>query len=50
VKRRFADQIVEALQRIAWWDWPDSLVRERVEELCSPDLAGFVARYDTDIR
>jgi acetyltransferase-like isoleucine patch superfamily enzyme len=45
MRRRFPDPIVDALQRIAWWDWPDETVRERVEELCSPDLEGFVRRY-----
>jgi acetyltransferase-like isoleucine patch superfamily enzyme len=45
VRRRFPDPIVDALGEIAWWDWPDETVRERVEDLCSPDLAGFVRRY-----
>ena len=46
VRRRFPDPVVESLLRIAWWDWPDELVVERVGELCAPDLEGFCARYD----
>jgi acetyltransferase-like isoleucine patch superfamily enzyme len=46
VGRRFPDEQVDALQRIAWWDWPVDVILERVEELCSPDLDGFIARYD----
>lgn len=46
VRRRFDDEVVEALLRIAWWDWPDGVVSERVDQLCSPDLTGFVERFD----
>lgn len=46
VRRRFEDPVVEALLRIAWWDWPDELVTERVEQLCDPDVLGFVGRFD----
>lgn len=45
VRRRFSDPIVDALEQIAWWDWSDDVVRERVEDLCNPDLEGFVRRY-----
>jgi acetyltransferase-like isoleucine patch superfamily enzyme len=47
IRRRFPDPLIEALRRIAWWDWPDEVVRERVGELCSPDIEGFVRRYDS---
>lgn len=46
VGRRFPDDQVEALERIAWWDWPIEKVLEHVEELSSPDLAAFIARHD----
>ena len=46
VRRRFADETIEALRRIAWWDWPDELVAERVGDLCNPDVEAFVRRYD----
>jgi acetyltransferase-like isoleucine patch superfamily enzyme len=46
IRRRFDDETVDALLRVAWWDWPDATVRERVGELSDPDLAGFVRRYD----
>lgn len=45
VRRRFPDDTVEALRRIAWWDWPDELVRERVGELNDPDVEAFVRAY-----
>jgi len=45
VSRRFDDDIVEALLAIAWWNWPEELVRERGEDLASPDLPAFIERY-----
>jgi hypothetical protein len=35
-----------ALLRIRWWDWPDEVIKERIDELLSTDVAGFAARYD----
>ncbi len=45
-RRRFPEEIVESLLRIAWWEWPDELVLERVDELTSTDLVAFTRRYD----
>lgn len=38
--------IITALQRIAWWDWPEHVIRLRVEDFYLP-VAEFVAKYDT---
>ncbi len=46
VRHRFAEDIVESLLRIRWWDWDDSLVHERMEELTSTELAAFTRKYD----
>ncbi len=45
-RRRFPDHVVESLQRIAWWEWPDDVIVERVGHLCQPDLDAFCATYD----
>lgn len=45
IRRRFTDEQVEALQRIAWWEWPLERIRASVPELCGPDIDGFIARY-----
>jgi acetyltransferase-like isoleucine patch superfamily enzyme len=45
VRRRFDDAMVDHLLRTAWWDWPDDVIEERLHELCSGDIEGFVARY-----
>jgi len=46
IGRRFSDEQVEALLRIKWWDWPTELVKERVDLLSSPDIDGFIGRFD----
>jgi acetyltransferase-like isoleucine patch superfamily enzyme len=46
VGRRFPDDQVDALLRIAWWDWPLDTILARVDELSSPDTAAFIERYD----
>lgn len=47
VRRRFPADQVEALLRIAWWDWPIEQVLEHVDLLCAPDVAGFIRRFDS---
>jgi acetyltransferase-like isoleucine patch superfamily enzyme len=48
VKRRFSDDEVEALLRIAWWNWPGDLVRERVPLLNGSSVAEFIERFDPE--
>ena len=45
IRCRFDDEQVEALLAIAWWDWPDDVIRERVPQLSSGDVDGFLRRY-----
>jgi acetyltransferase-like isoleucine patch superfamily enzyme len=45
IRRRFSDEQVEALQRIAWWDWPDEKVVREVGALSSGDIDGFIDRF-----
>jgi acetyltransferase-like isoleucine patch superfamily enzyme len=46
IGRRFGDDQIAALLRIAWWDWPDETIRARVDALCSPDVDAFIAAFD----
>ena len=46
VRRRFDDEQVQALLRIRWWEWPEDVVRDRVAQLSSGDVAGFIAAHD----
>jgi acetyltransferase-like isoleucine patch superfamily enzyme len=46
VRRRFDDEQVRALLRIRWWEWPDDVVLDRVAQLSSGDVDGFIAAHD----
>lgn len=43
--RRFADGQVEALLRVAWWDWDDAEIEAAIPLLSSPDISSFLERY-----
>jgi len=45
IRRRFGEDVIEALQRIAWWEWPDEIIRERMNDFYVP-VAEFVLKYD----
>ncbi|MGI8773569.1 MAG: CatB-related O-acetyltransferase [Actinomycetota bacterium] len=45
IRRRFSEQQIEALERIAWWDWPDEKIFEHSDVLCSPDVDDFIVRF-----
>jgi acetyltransferase-like isoleucine patch superfamily enzyme len=46
VRRRFDDEQVRALLRIRWWEWPENVVLDRVAQLSSGDVDGFIAAHD----
>lgn len=46
IRYRFDLETRQALLRIRWWEWPDDEVRAAIDELCSDDLTGFIARHD----
>ena len=46
IGQRFDDAQIQALLRIAWWNWPIETIKERVELLSSPDIDVFIARFD----
>jgi tetrahydrodipicolinate N-succinyltransferase len=45
IRRRFTDDQIDALQEIAWWNWPTEKVIAEVADLCSADIEGFIARH-----
>lgn len=46
IRKRFEDAISESLRRIAWWDWPDELIFERLSDFRSEAIDEFCERYD----
>jgi acetyltransferase-like isoleucine patch superfamily enzyme len=45
-RRRFTDEQVDALERIAWWDWPMDTILQAVPQLCDGDIDAFIALHD----
>jgi acetyltransferase-like isoleucine patch superfamily enzyme len=46
VRKRFDADTIASLLRIAWWNWPEQLIRDRADDLASVDVAAFIAKYD----
>lgn len=46
VKYRFATDVIEQLQRIAWWDWPEDTIRDREADFYLPVIE-FIEKYRT---
>ena len=46
IRKRFPDAIAARLQRIAWWDWPDEIIFERLSDFRSEAIEQFCDRYD----
>jgi acetyltransferase-like isoleucine patch superfamily enzyme len=43
---RFSEDVVQALLRIRWWEWPDDVIEQRVGDLCGGGIQDFVDAYD----
>lgn len=43
-KYRFSEMQIAMLLRIAWWNWPDELIRERIADFYG-SLDSFLAKY-----
>lgn len=43
---RLPEEQIQALLRIAWWDWPLEQIEETIPLLLSNDPAEFISRYD----
>lgn len=41
IKKRFDNDIINKLEEIRWWDWPDEKVREKIGFIMSGELGGL---------
>ncbi|QAU44255.1 DapH/DapD/GlmU-related protein [Bradyrhizobium guangzhouense] len=46
IRKRFDDSVAASLQRIAWWEWPDELIFERLADFRAEAIEEFCRRYD----
>lgn len=47
IRYRFPEPIIARLLQIAWWDWSETLLRERLQALMNDDIEGFLTKYET---
>ncbi len=47
---RFPPDIVDALERVAWWDWPHERLGEAMRDFRALDAAAFCRRHDPGTR
>ena len=45
IKYRFDPSTIQVLQRIAWWDWPLTKIKEATPILMSGDVHTFITRF-----
>ncbi|MDR1518015.1 MAG: CatB-related O-acetyltransferase [Dysgonamonadaceae bacterium] len=39
IRKRFPDEVIEALEKIRWWDWDIEKILQNIDELFSNDIA-----------
>lgn len=49
IKFRFANDVIETLEKIAWWDWPENLIREATPYLLSNDIAALNRFFESRV-
>jgi acetyltransferase-like isoleucine patch superfamily enzyme len=48
LRKRFSDDIIEALLRIKWWNWSDEKISKELPLLLNADVKKFVEKHDQD--
>lgn len=43
IRYRFTDEQISALLKIKWWDWIDTIIKERIEDF--KDIDTFIVKY-----
>ena len=43
MRYRFDEETIEKLLSIAWWDWDETLIKQRISDFCH--IKKFVAKY-----
>ena len=45
IKRRFSETQAEALQRMAWWDWPRDQFAAALPDIRALEIDAFIEKY-----
>lgn len=42
IRKRFGDDVIEKLQALAWWDWPEDRIAASLEAIQAGDIEGLI--------
>lgn len=45
IKYRFSEEVIEQRLEIAWWVWPEDVIRTRMKLLMNDDIEGFLRAF-----
>lgn len=45
IRKRFSDEVITAMNQLAWWDWPSEVLKERLADFRQLSAALFVEKY-----
>lgn len=45
IHRRFGPEIAEALEALAWWDWPHEVVKAALDDFRTLEVEAFIEKY-----
>jgi virginiamycin A acetyltransferase len=48
IRKRFTEQQILNLKRIAWWNWPVQKIKDQVTLLSSVNIDQFIANHLND--
>ncbi len=48
IKKRFDDETIQRLLRIAWWNWDDAKIEQYLPLLLNPDLSKFILEAEKE--
>ncbi|GBR08271.1 CatB-related O-acetyltransferase [Acetobacter oeni] len=48
IRHRFSPEVIARLLAVAWWDWAEDVLRERLPGLMSSDIEGFLEVAERD--
>jgi len=46
MKKRFADNQIESLMKIKWWNWDDEKIKDNIPLILNKDIDAFISKFE----
>ncbi|MCB1457648.1 MAG: antibiotic acetyltransferase, partial [Nitratireductor sp.] len=46
LRMRFADNVIERLLALAWWDWPELQLHEAIPDMQAMEITAFLDKWE----